>query len=319
MSLQSLLGKYKKPGGISGVSGASGADKRPRADDGGADAPRGKRAVQAPSSSSSTKQSRVLTVEGKAKFGFADPSITSEGDLAVIGRRCKTDKVSHHGYYRFYPRFLEHLRSPSVCGGRGMLEIGIDESHSLETWLQYFPKSFIYGIDIGVELDGERHRIFQADQSDREQLKSITEKRIKHEIFFIIDDGSHVPEHQVLSFDYLFDALLQPGGTYIIEDIETSYWTKNGLYGYETRYGYKHGKSCIEAFKELADDVNWEFMTGERRAEHLSSPLGKLISAKTRAEVATVTFGMNCIVLTKKTPEEKELFDERQYRFKKNL
>jgi len=54
-----------------------------------------------------------------------------------------------------------------------MLEIGIDESHSLDTWLEYFPKAFIYGIDIGVELDGERHRIFQADQSDRAQVRTI--------------------------------------------------------------------------------------------------------------------------------------------------
>ena len=56
----------------------------------------------------------------------------------------------------------------------------------------------------------------QADQSDRTQLQTIVEKRLKHEIFFIIDDGSHIPEHQVLSFDYLFAACLAPGGTYII-------------------------------------------------------------------------------------------------------
>lgn len=54
-----------------------------------------------------------------------------------------------------------------------MLEIGIDESHSLDTWLEYFPKAFIYGIDIRLEVDGERHRIFQADQSDRAQVRKI--------------------------------------------------------------------------------------------------------------------------------------------------
>ena len=141
---------------------------------------------------------------------------------------------------------------------------------------------------------------------------------MKHEIFFIIDDGSHVPEHQVLSFDYLFQACLQPGGTYIIEDIETSYWAKNGLYGYETRYGYRHGQSCIEAFKELADDINSEFLTPAARDSH-QERVGSRISAKTRAEVSSVTFGMNCIIITKKTPEEKELFDGRAYRYSRNL
>ena len=42
---------------------------------------------------------------------------------------------------------------------------------------------------------------------------------------------------KVASFDYLFDKALLPGGCYIVEDIETSYWTKNGLYGYTTRWG----------------------------------------------------------------------------------
>lgn len=306
-SLQALLGKFKK----TGDSVAS--DKRPRPSDGGNGAPKAKKmAVARPATSV------VLSEEDREQIGYCDPALSSFGDLAQIGRRCKTDKVSHHGYYRFYPRFLEHLRPKAISGGKGMIEIGIDESHSLKTWLEYFPDSFVYGIDIGVELDGPRHRIFKADQSNRSQLENIVQKRLKHDIFFIIDDGSHVPEHQILSFDYMFDACLKPGGTYIIEDIETSYWTKNGLYGYDTRYGYHHAKSCIEAFKELADDVNSEFLTSDNRREH-EKRVGSRISAKTRAEVSSVTFGMNCIVITKKTKEEHALFDNRAYRFRKNI
>ena len=65
---------------------------------------------------------------------------------------------------------------------------------------------------------------------------------------------------QVSTFDYLFCHLLLPGGTYIIEDVETSYWTQNGLYGYTTRYGYHHERSCVEVFKDLLDDVNGEYL-----------------------------------------------------------
>jgi len=39
----------------------------------------------------------------------------------------------------------------------------------------------------------------------------------------IIDDGSHVPYHQVFSFFSLWKAVV-PGGLYVIEDLETNYW-----------------------------------------------------------------------------------------------
>ena len=39
-----------------------------------------------------------------------------------------SDKVSHHGYHRFYPWFLEHLRGQNV----NFLEIGIDKTESLK-------------------------------------------------------------------------------------------------------------------------------------------------------------------------------------------
>jgi hypothetical protein len=145
-----------------------------------------------------------------------------------------------------------------------MLEIGVDRSNSLVCWQEYFPNAFIYGVDIDIAASTDRYKIFKADQSDHEQMKSVV-KDIKHPIFLVIDDGSHIPEHQVSCFDYLFRDLLMPGGTYIIEDIETSYWTRNGLYGYQTNYGWHHDRSCVEIFKDLADDINNEFLSNDAR------------------------------------------------------
>ena len=143
--------------------------------------------------------------------------------------------------------------------------------------------------------------MFQCDQSDRRQLEAVA-AAIDRPVFAVVDDGSHVPQHQVATFDYLFSRLLAPGGTYIIEDIETSYWTRNGLYGYPTRYGYHHEQSCVEVFKDLLDDVNAEFLSPEaRRAQERR--VGRDLSPATRAAVGTVTFGQNCIVVTKKTSE----------------
>lgn len=246
---------------------------------------------------------------------FGNPATSPSGAFATIGKRTGTDKVYHHGYYRYYPLYIERFRDVRDAG---MLEIGIDESHSLELWFEYFPNAFIYGIDIGLCKEGDRYKIFQADQSRKSDLVNIVENEISRPIFFIIDDGSHVPDHQVLTFDYFFSSLLQPGGVYIIEDIETSYWTRNGLYGYTTEYGYRHQYSLVEIFKDLLDDINSEFLTGRNKGSQ-DRRLEGLISPDTRNCVASVSFGQNCVIITKKTEEEHSTFDSRRYRYAKNL
>jgi len=96
--------------------------------------------------------------------------------------------------------------------------------------------------------------------------------------------------------------LLEDGGIYIIEDIETSYWTKNGLYGYPTNYGYKHPKSIVEIFKNATDCVNKEFMT-----QNIETPVQHLDNIK------MIAFAYNCIII------EKGKREKRGYRFSQNL
>ena len=167
-------------------------------------------------------------------------------------------------------------------------------------WLELFPNAFIYGIDIGKQLNGSRHNVFKCDQSNINDLFNVKEKIKSKNIFFINDDGSHIPEHQLLTFNTLFPILCE-GGIYIIEDIETSYWTKNGLYGYKTRYGYKHPDSIIEIFKDVIDSINSEFSKiTKSRVNHLQF-------------ISNITFSKNCIIITKKKQEQ------RKYRFEGNL
>lgn len=239
--------------------------------------------------------------------------ISFTNDLAEIGRRCKTDKIDHHGYHRFYPRYIESYRNKEGS----MLEIGVENKYSIKMWLEYFPKAFIYGIDIKFKESGNRFKIFKADQSSLSQLKSV-KNQINESLFFIIDDGSHIPEHQILTFDYYFDSLLAPGGTYIIEDIETSYWTKNSLYSYPTRYGYHNSKSIIELFKYLIDDINNTFLNQENKTIQ-TQLVNEFIKETTRNWIGSITFAQNCIIIIKKTEEEKELYDNRKYNFEENL
>lgn len=246
---------------------------------------------------------------------------TLGGDFATMGTKAGTDKITHHGYHRYYPRFIEQYRART---GGAMLEIGIDQSCSLNMWMDYFPHAFIYGVDINLAYKGKRHQVFQVDQSNIKEVQNLVNKTLLKQqparpVFFIIDDGSHIPEHQVLCFDYLFSALLEDGGTYIIEDIETSYWTRNGLYGYTTKYGYHHERSIIEIFKDVLDDINREFLTEDNRARQ-EERIGPDISLKTRLLISSITFGQNCVVISKKTEEEMRAYPvDRPYRFRRNL
>jgi hypothetical protein len=197
-----------------------------------------------------------------------------------------------------------------------MIEIGIDQKRSLQLWNKYYPFAFIYGIDINICDESEWYKIFKADQSDAKQLENI-KNLIDRLIFFVIDDGSHIPEHQILTFNAFFEKLL-PGGTYIIEDIETSYWTKGGLYGYHTNYGYRDSKTVVEFFKTLVDEVNSEFLKSENK-ELQKSLLSDKISDSNRENISTITFAHNCIIITKKTKEETDFYGDREYRFKEKL
>ena len=63
--------------------------------------------------------------------------------------------------------------------------------------------------------------------------------------------------------------------------------------------------------------MNSEFLNGTARDEHDSSLRGHFCK-NTRSMVSTVNFGMNNIIITKKTTEEME-FSKRQYRYERNL
>ena len=240
------------------------------------------------------------------------PGNKRDSDFFLIGNNCNTDKIYQHHYYNFYPKFIEYYKK---FNNLAMLEIGIENSFSLKLWLEYFPNAFIYGLDINVCEQGERFKIIKGDQSNLLDLDNLI-KDISMPLFFILDDGSHIPEHQILTFNKLFD-ILMPGGTYIIEDIETSYWSKNKIYNYNTNYGFKHPNSVIEFFKLLVDDINTLFLSDENKIKQTKCIYGK-ISEKVRKNISTITFAHNSIIITKKTSDELK-YRSTDYYWKQNL
>jgi hypothetical protein len=226
--------------------------------------------------------------------------------FAEIGLKAGTDKITHHGYQRFYPRFLDSIRESAT----GMLEIGIDRTYSVTLWSNYFTNAKIYGMDINLGYENDRVKIIKGDQSSISDLANVS-NQIKEPIQFIIDDGSHIPEHQLLTLDFFFQNILQPGGIYIVEDIETSYWNKGDCYGYPTNYGFKNPRSFIERIKPMVDRINNEFLNTRAQIQNINE---LVISQNTQSMISTMTFGQNCVIFTKKTAEEMA-YNGRSYRF----
>ena len=118
--------------------------------------------------------------------------------------------------------------------------------HSKIIGFDYEDKSF---------LKDSRIHIYKGDQSNLSDLKSITKDFTKFDI--IIDDGSHFANHQLITFDYLFN-FLKNDGIYIIEDIQGSY-TKcmNG----DPKLSYE--RNLITYFSSFAHCVNQRFILDE--------------------------------------------------------
>jgi spermidine synthase len=142
------------------------------------------------------------------------------GTLDQIGQRHGTDKCStHHDYLRHYERYIGLHTAPI----RTLLEIGVFDGGSLRTWHEFLPETRVIGLDVDprcLEFAGPNTEVELCDQSDVSQLTAVGTKHGPFDV--IIDDGSHIWSHQILTFETLFP-FVAPGGLFIIEDIDTSY------------------------------------------------------------------------------------------------
>jgi hypothetical protein len=139
--------------------------------------------------------------------------------LDKIALEEQTDKSSsYHNYAVKYDYYFNNIKDNKLK----ILEIGVLNGSSLKMWNKYFTNSEIDAIDIDPNCkiyEKQNTKIFIGDQSDI----SFLEKNFGgNEYDIIIDDGSHIPKHQITSFEFFFSKLT-PGGFYVIEDLHTSY------------------------------------------------------------------------------------------------
>ena len=209
-----------------------------------------------------------------------------------LGNKYQTDKVVYHRYDRIYSLFLESLKRNPIK----LFEIGCGRDYaSFKMWQDYFPEGKIFCMDINEEYFSERGIVYRGDQTKIEDLENMVNLIGKCNV--IIDDGSHVPQHQFDTFNFLFDRMLLEGGIYIIEDIECNYWNPDS-----SVYGYRVGNlNIMDSFSNIPHKINSEFSKN-----------------KNHQNISTITYYKNCIILTKKTSEEIDE-DKRPYRFDYNL
>lgn len=149
-------------------------------------------------------------------------------------------------YFEIYHQWFNSYRDKPV----NILEIGVYQGGSLKMWREYFgEKARIFAIDVNPDckqFEDENIEIFIGSQSDRDFLEDVKARIPKLDI--LIDDGGHVMDQQILSFEVLYGHI-KSGGLYLCEDLHTSYWANYGG-------GYKNRKSFIEYSKNLVDSLN---------------------------------------------------------------
>lgn len=159
-----------------------------------------------------------------------------------------------HGYIEHYARHFEPFRRRPI----NLLEIGIGTygpqggGASLRTWQGYFTRAQIHGLDI---VDKRQHadKRITVHQGDKAFLTDLARRIGPLQI--IIDDGSQHNHHVVASFEALFP-LLEVGGLYVIEDMQTSYLCSMG--GSST--DLSHPGTSMNLLKGLCDEVNSMFI-----------------------------------------------------------
>ena len=209
--------------------------------------------------------------ERPARFSFSErPASTSaspypfavadDNELARLGEKYAPTKRLHN-YLPFYWMHLRDIRFQV----KNVLEIGVQTDRSIRMWEEFFPNATIWGLDIDPQCErftGDRRRIVIGDQGDRACLRRVVEAA-GGSFDIVIDDGSHLVEHQFTSFDFLFPHLTEHG-IYVVEDtggcvgdeglatvrsLETlvesiMYWPR----------GFRHGWPLLSAFP---DDASW--------------------------------------------------------------
>lgn len=218
-------------------------------------------------------------------------------ELNNMAKKYGTDKSSEvHNYCVKYEKYLPFERHDYLK----ILEIGVLNGESVKTWKEYFYNSYIIGIDINPDCkkyEEDKIIVEIGSQIDENFLKYICEKYGPFDM--ILDDGSHMNEHVIFSFEKLFP-YVKPNGVYVMEDTCCSYWPPYGG-------NYLQKNTMIEYTKKLVDDINFRGMENiddqKRvwwRREDILIPISKRQQPDCRTDIESINFLNSITIITKR-------------------
>lgn len=213
------------------------------------------------------------TCETRLKIRYKLRSISAlffMSNLDKLASIHKTDKNRYHFYTQHYQKHFTPFRYKKI----NLLEIGVggyenplSGGESLRMWKTFFPFAKIFSLDLYDKsfLQEKRIKIFKGSQVDLDFLEDVCNQAGLFDL--IIDDGSHINEHVIKSFEFLFPKL-KKGGIYVIEDTQTSYWEE---YGGSSNDLNKEG-TIYCYFKSLIDSLNHvEFIRDKYKKNYYDS------------------------------------------------
>lgn len=185
-------------------------------------------------SSESDNSERIKKLAEQCANVCSSSTLFQPANLTSLANRFGTDKGSMvgnaHSYTRYYSFMLEQFRYKTFNALeigllRGGPEAGGSEDRvthgapSIDMWLEYFPFSTFYGIDISDfrSFQSSRFRFKQLDLSNLDAALAL--RKALPSMKLIIEDASHASFHQQVAFAAFFP-LLESGGYYIIEDCD---------------------------------------------------------------------------------------------------
>lgn len=152
-------------------------------------------------------------------------------------------------YFDAYHRhFNRYRKQPEVV----LVEIGVQSGGSIVMWQNYFGKSKLkyFGVDINKKTLKFKDKlgvdVTIADQGNRTFWREFYERIPRPDI--IIDDGGHRMWQQLATLEESLP-VLKEGGTFLAEDLHTSYQKRFGG-------GYKKKGTFNELVKDFIDYMN---------------------------------------------------------------
>lgn len=181
-------------------------------------------------------------------------------ELTEIFDRNGSDKGSSlHNYGDIYEFLLGRYKNKKCS----VLEIGVYKGSSILSWSEFLPDGSIVGIDLDSSFSKHDSKINVeiGNQEDVLFLKKIVDQYGPFDV--VIDDGSHLPKSQQISFEFLWP-YLKHDGVYVIEDLEVSYVVPYyQSAGYCPTLDYFKSQATLNALRRCAGSSPWIIFAGE--------------------------------------------------------